>query len=76
MTPLPSVGAGARPQKNQARGLECRQAVENFIDEISEQSFPASDPPAWGAASSRLERAVWCPATGPAVDLSPHGMRL
>jgi CBS domain-containing protein len=63
LTSLLSFGASARPQDNEARNLECREGVESFIDEISEQSFPASDPPAWGTASSRLEQAVWCPPT-------------
>jgi hypothetical protein len=34
-----------------------REAVETMIDEISEQSFPASDPPAWGVIRARLDRA-------------------
>ena len=34
-----------------------RQAVEMLIDEIAAQSFPASDPSAWGVAASLLEQA-------------------
>ena len=34
---------------NQAR----QQAIERLIDEMGAQSFPASDPPAWGAVSSQ-----------------------
>jgi hypothetical protein len=34
-----------------------RRGVEELIDEIVEDSFPASDPPAWGVAASRLEQA-------------------
>jgi hypothetical protein len=63
MTRIPNVFATTPPQHTEARDVECRQAVESFIDDITEQSFPASDPPAWGAASSRLEQAIWCPST-------------
>jgi hypothetical protein len=63
MTLRPGIVASAHPEDQKPGDLECRQAVESFIDEISEQSFPASDPPAWGIASSRLEAAVWCPPT-------------
>ena len=32
-----------------------RRATEQLIDEIVSQSFPASDPPAWGAVAARLQ---------------------
>ena len=33
------------------------KAVDRLIDEMGAQSFPASDPPAWGTVSSRLDQA-------------------
>lgn len=34
-----------------------RQVIDFLIDELGEQSFPASDPPAWESVSSRLRQA-------------------
>lgn len=33
------------------------EAVELLIDQMGEQSFPASDPPAWGVLRARLDLA-------------------
>ena len=44
---------GGQTEARQAQ----RQAIEMMIDDIGAQSFPASDPPAWGVVSSRLEEA-------------------
>ncbi len=33
------------------------EAVERLIDQMGEQSFPASDPPAWGVLRARLDMA-------------------
>jgi hypothetical protein len=33
---------------------EARSAVEHLMDETLDDSFPASDPPAWGSAGARL----------------------
>jgi hypothetical protein len=29
--------------------------IDSLIDDMGAQSFPASDPPAWGTVSSRVE---------------------
>jgi hypothetical protein len=33
-----------------------RRALESLIDETLDESFPASDPPAWSALAVRLKR--------------------
>ncbi len=51
------------PEKASERGgreavrQASRQSIEELIDDIAEQSFPASDPPAWGTVASRIEQA-------------------
>jgi len=45
--------------RDPANGTEpegTRTAVEQLIDDIVDDTFPASDPPAWGVAASRLKR--------------------
>lgn len=41
-----------------------QQTIDMLIDEIGEQSFPASDPPAWGTVSSRLDQGRGPPSQG------------
>lgn len=55
--------AGVALPDCEAHNVGSRESVEILIDGITEQSFPASDPPAWGIASSRLKQAVWCSET-------------
>jgi hypothetical protein len=46
----------SRKSAGEAAPESGRSAVERLIDDIVDDSFPASDPPAWGVAASRLER--------------------
>jgi hypothetical protein len=33
-----------------------QQTIEKLIDDMGAQSFPASDPPAWGSVSARVDQ--------------------
>jgi hypothetical protein len=49
--------AGLYDEGHEPSHLTRRQKVEALIDDMGAQSFPASDPPTWGVAASRLEQA-------------------
>lgn len=64
-------GTFARDERR-VTGAEGSDSVETLIDQMGEQSFPASDPPAWGVVRARLEALGW-PKEGSeewATDLS------
>jgi hypothetical protein len=48
---------GSDDRSSEAARQARRQSIETLIDEIGAQSFPASDPPAWGTVASRIELA-------------------
>ena len=54
---MPSHGTDARlHDADRVSDQAQRQLADCLIDEMGEQSFPASDPPAWGGVSARLDR--------------------
>jgi CBS domain-containing protein len=53
---LEAVGASRGPSPEQSHLDLQRESVETLIDQMGDQSFPASDPPAWGVVRARLGR--------------------
>jgi hypothetical protein len=47
---------GKVPDDSDAARDARRREIERLIDETVAQSFPASDPPAWGVIGALLER--------------------
>ena len=54
---------GAANEASKQKKEEKHHEKQEKLHDALEDSFPASDPPAWGSASSRLEQAIWCPST-------------
>ena len=50
------AGAGKVQDDSDAAREACRRNIERLIDETVAQSFPASDPPAWGVIGAMLEQ--------------------
>ena len=51
-----SATGGSKPPADTGDNKDI-EAVELLIDQMGEQSFPASDPPAWGVLRARLDLA-------------------
>jgi hypothetical protein len=50
-----SQQAGKAQDQSEAARNARRRNIERLIDETVAQSFPASDPPAWGVIASLLD---------------------
>ena len=46
------------------RAADARHAVETMMDETLDESFPASDAPAWGAVAARVKQIKESPEHG------------
>ena len=76
---MPSNRMDAPPSDE---GLELRdqierQMIDSLIDDMGAQSFPASDPPAWGAVALRLEDTTpLLTRSDAAPGLASHSLRI
>ena len=61
------------PGKPDAHDREARASVEGLMDEILEQSFPASDAPAWGVVRARVEQMPLTASSGAPLDPNHRG---
>ena len=73
---MPSDRRDARPKDGDLESTYQveRQMIDSLMDDMGAQSFPASDPPAWGAVSSRLEESKRTsdPVHRPETPPPPH----
>lgn len=48
----------ARPSADKQRNSDIRRKVDEMMDEFVEETFPASDPPAWSSLVDWLAKQV------------------